>query len=471
MNIMERASRGLQWLSSFRIPPDIKERAMKDTGWADGLRGIAAVFVVSSHVVICYARILIPPCCAPSSSTPLLFQRPVFRLVASGHSWVAIFFILMGFVNALKPLQLVRSGEVDKALQKLASSSFSRIFRLVLPATAATTISWLICNLGLYSISAQSDAYWLHENTPAPSPDWSSAFVDLFHGLTATWVFGDQNPYDQPQWALVYLLEGSVMIISGLSLVATMTPRWRTVTLYLLAYWSLNWSRMLGDPWTGLCCFLGISLGELSLSDIPMAMAPYSPYLSPPMIFLSLFLMSYPGSFVESASWSTWLRDFATSYFPINTLDATDRIYGSLGGVLLVAGIIISPHARWSLSRPPLLWLGKVSFAIYLLHGIFLRTIFARLLHLGQSRVITSGQGEDGHAILVERYPLPNPFQRFLATVVMGFCVGVASYFWTLKLEPLFAKITSKLEGIVAGKVQPIEAKSNGSTILPLRKD
>lgn len=190
---------------------------------------------------------LIPPCCAPSSDKPYLFQLPVFRLVVSGHSWVAIFFILMGFVNALKPLQLARSDQVDKALQKLASSSFSRIFRLVLPATAATIISWLICNLGLYSMSTQSDAYWLHENTPLPSSNWYRAIPDLFYGLRATWVYGEQNPYDQPQWALIYLLQGSIMIISIMSLVVTMTPRWRTVALFSLASWSLNWSHMLGD--------------------------------------------------------------------------------------------------------------------------------------------------------------------------------------------------------------------------------
>ena len=153
----------------------------------------------------------------------------------------------MGFVNALKPLQLARSDQVDKALQKLASSSFSRIFRLVLPATAATVISWFICNLGLYSMSTQSDAFWLHENTPSPSSDWYRAVADLFHGLKATWVYGEQNPYDQPQWALIYLLQGSIMTISVLSLVVTMTPRWRTATLFSLALYSLNWSHMLGD--------------------------------------------------------------------------------------------------------------------------------------------------------------------------------------------------------------------------------
>ncbi|EXJ73928.1 uncharacterized protein A1O5_02222 [Cladophialophora psammophila CBS 110553] len=468
--MMDRANRALHRFASFRLPPDVKERAMKDTGWADGLRGIAAVFVVSSHVVICYARALVPPCCAFSSDEPYLFQRPIFRLVASGHSWVAIFFILMGFVNALKPIQLARTDQVDKALQKLASSSFSRIFRLVLPATTATIISWFLCNLDLYSISAQSNAYWLYTNTPEPSSSWLEALLDLFHGLRATWTYGDENIYDQPQWALVYLLQGSVMIISALSLVVTMTPTWRTVTLIFLAYWSLNWSRMIGDPWAGLCCFVGIALSELSLSDIPKFLAPYSPYISPPITLVSLVFMSYPGSYAEAASWSTWLRDFATQYFPTEATAAIERMYGSLGGILLIVGILISPHARWTLSRPLLLWLGKISFAIYLIHGMFLRTVFAWALHLGHSKQIMTEHTPSGEEYNVERYPLPGYFQRAVATVIMGACVGVASHFWNLKLEPLFAKITARLEGIVTGNVEP-EPKSNGNTILPLRKD
>jgi hypothetical protein len=37
------------------------------------------------------------------------------------------------------------------------------------------------------------------------------------------------------------------MIITALSLVATMTTRWRVGTLIFLSYWSLNWSRVIGD--------------------------------------------------------------------------------------------------------------------------------------------------------------------------------------------------------------------------------
>ncbi|EXJ78093.1 hypothetical protein A1O3_09254 [Capronia epimyces CBS 606.96] len=454
----------------LRLSAEAKERAMKDTAWADGLRGIAAALVVSSHLVLCYARGLVPPCCAKDSTTPALFQRPILRLVISGHSWVAIFFILMGFVNSLKPLQLARSGQIDKALSKLSSSSFSRVFRLVLPASAATLISWIICNLGLYEISGSSDAFWLSTTTPRPSDSWQQAFKDLIAGLRGTWVYYGGNPYDQPQWALVYLLQGSVMIISALSLVISMTPFWRTVTLVILSFWSLNWSRIIGDPFTGLCCFAGIILGEMNLSNMPTAASAISPFVSPPLIISALVMMSFPGSFYESAAWSTWLHDVAIRHVPADITNTVDRMYGSLGGILLIVGIIISPHARWLLSRRPLQLLGKISFAIYLLHGMLMRTVFAWVLHLGHPKQQLAQYTEDGAEYYVERYLVPGFFQCALATVVLMVCVAGASHVWNLKLEPVFAKITSKLEGLVAGKFY-IEVKSEEKTVLPLRKD
>jgi hypothetical protein len=99
----------------------------------------------------------------------------------------------------------------------------------------------------LYQTASLSDAYWLNANTPLPSPSWPQAFADLLNGIASTWTFGSENQYDQPQWALVYLLQGSVMIISVLLLVTSMTPVWRTVTLVVLSIWSLNWSWVIGD--------------------------------------------------------------------------------------------------------------------------------------------------------------------------------------------------------------------------------
>lgn len=251
-----------QWITLARLDHEAKERAMQETGWADvsshstaplrdpadlsqGLRGIAALYVVSSHVVLCYAVGLVNPCC--DNGRPSLFQRPILRLVTSGHSWVAIFFILMGFVNSLKPVALARSGKADAASAKLATSAFSRVLRLVLPAAFATCLSWLLCQLGFYEMSRQSDAFWLEANTPEPSLNIFAAFVDLKSALVNTWLLATDNVYDQPQWALIYLLQGSLMTILALLMTINMTPLWRTLSLGILAFVSLDWSHRIGD--------------------------------------------------------------------------------------------------------------------------------------------------------------------------------------------------------------------------------
>ena len=188
-----------------------------------------------------------PPCCADDNITPRLFQRPVLRLVASGSSWVAIFFILLGFVNALKPLKLARSGQADTACSKLAASALSRIFRLIFPAAAATVVSWVITQFGFYETGRQSDAFWLANNTPVASENIFVAVVDLKNALRDTWFLHRDNPYDQPQWALIYLLQGSMMVIIALLITVNMTLTWRTLCLVILAQWSLNWSHDYGD--------------------------------------------------------------------------------------------------------------------------------------------------------------------------------------------------------------------------------
>ena len=197
-------------------------------------------------MVLCFARRLVYPCCS-DDNTVLLFQRPILRLVAQGQAWVAVFFILSGFVNALKPIKLARAGNVENALSNLALSSFRRSFRLVLPAAAATIISWAICQLGAYEVAKNSDAYWLYTYTPTPSDSWGTAIEDLVNGLRATWTLGIENPYDQPQWALLYLFQGSMMIFIALLITVNLTPFYRALTLIFFAFWSFDLSYKFRD--------------------------------------------------------------------------------------------------------------------------------------------------------------------------------------------------------------------------------
>ncbi|MCJ1396942.1 hypothetical protein MMC11_000134 [Xylographa trunciseda] len=440
-----------------------QKNAMQESGWADGLRGIASVFVVSSHLVLCFARRLVVPCCSSDERTVALFQRPIFRLVAQGQAWVALFFILSGFVNALKPLKLARAGQIETALTNLSLSSFRRTFRLMLPAATATVLSWFMTQLGAYEIGRQSNAYWLYTYTPLPSSSWGMALEDLVDGLRATWTIGVINTYDQPQWALIYLLQGSMMVFCALLIVVNLTPLYRTLTLGIFALWSFDWSYKHYDPLVGFTVFAGILLAEFSLTSTPSLLARYSPLISPPLAILALVFMSFPSDAPLSAPWSASLLTLAQNILPPQ-LDF-GRSYGSIGALLLVLAIIISPHARAALSSPPLTLLGKISFPIYLLHGIFARSLLAWCMFAGTSLAVVEERNADGTITVSQRLPLPRAWRTILSVVVsMGAC-GVASYAWASKVEPWFARCTRWAEETMMGK------GSGAREVLPLRKE
>ena len=158
-----------------------------------------------------------------------------------------MFLILSGFVNALKPIKLARAGQADAAAAGLAQSSFRRTFRLMLPAAVATVVSWFVCQLGMYEMARNSDAYWLYTHTPAMSYSWGTALDDLFRALKGTWMFWEGNPYDQPQWALIYLLQGSMFVFCALLMTINLKPSWRITALIVFALWSLDWSAKFHD--------------------------------------------------------------------------------------------------------------------------------------------------------------------------------------------------------------------------------
>ena len=211
-----------------------------------GLRGIAAIFVMSSHMVLAFARYIVRPADGLHAHSSLL-QKPFFRLVGQGPAWVALFFILSGFVQALKPVKLAKDGNIETALSNLGVSSFKRSFRLFLPATAATILSWFVCQLGGYETARNSDAYWLYTTSPTPSLCWTDAIDHLVYAIRTTWTYNPDNPYDQPHWALLYLLHGSMFVFTVLLVTINLKSRFRVSALVVCYFWSFNWGIKLGD--------------------------------------------------------------------------------------------------------------------------------------------------------------------------------------------------------------------------------
>lgn len=150
--------------------------------------------------------------------------------------------MLLGFVNALKPLRLARQGATSDALASLSTGVLRRKGRLVFPATLITVLAWLACQFGVFQLGRRVDAYWLRATSPKPSTSLFTAITDLVHQIVGTWVQGE-NAYDQPQWALIHLLRGSLYVFMTLLALVNTTPLFRvcaTGGLYLYSWANLD---------------------------------------------------------------------------------------------------------------------------------------------------------------------------------------------------------------------------------------
>jgi len=107
-------------------------------------------------------------------AVPRLFQRPFLRLFVAGPFWLAVFFLLSGYVCALKPLRLLRDGRIDDGRRAIESSAFRRVPRLVIPTTAATVLIWTLNQFGAFKAAQNAGSDWLRRTVP---PD--DGFVGL----------------------------------------------------------------------------------------------------------------------------------------------------------------------------------------------------------------------------------------------------------------------------------------------------
>ena len=208
--------------------------------------------------MLSFDRSLVLPSSSINGPTKL-FQRPILRLISQGQAFVAIFFILLGYVNSLKVIKLSRQGKINEALTSLTTASFRRTGRLFFPAAFVTILAWFATQLGVFELARRSDAYWLATNSPPPSDTWRLAVEDLLAELARTWVNGE-NLYDQPQWALLHLFKGSMYVFMFLLATVRVTPRARVVLCVGLWWWS--WASCDGMFYLSICLHLLFQLQE-----------------------------------------------------------------------------------------------------------------------------------------------------------------------------------------------------------------
>jgi hypothetical protein len=195
--------------------------------------------------------------------------------------------------------------------------------------------------------------------------------------------------------------------------------------------------------------FFGMFLADLSNHAPTQQWSNSRPWtrtiLSPLLLVIGLYLSSYPEDHPEWAPWSAWLKWASTYTLPKG--HDTARFFTAYGLELITLSIHFSPRLKDVLSNQYFLWLGKLSFGVYLIHGTLIRWVLVWCMY-GIS--VPAPVQNDKH----EWQPGPKLTSR--GPLVMTICIVPwflllysLAYLWIEHVDPLCARWTAAIEKYV----------------------
>lgn len=155
-----------------------------------------------------------------------------------------------------------------------------------------------------------------------------------------------------------------------------------------------------------------------------------------------LYLCSFPDRDFTYTSWSWQLALLGQKVFPHDS----DIIgfWPAIGAQIFCFSVYFSPLMRRALSHPFLLYLGTISFPLYLLHGPLMRSVLAWLA-FGPTWLrwnpTPPAEGQPSQGI-----PSPNPLALIVILPTFWTFLAMVVHNWTAKVEPRLGKATKKFE-------------------------
>ena len=155
-----------------------------------------------------------------------------------------------------------------------------------------------------------------------------------------------------------------------------------------------------------------------------------------------ILISGYPEANAQWSTWSSLLQDLGNKIFCPGT--ELSRSWGSIGATLIMLGVLYSPTLQHGLSHPILVWMGKVSFAVFLIHSLLLRSVLCWMLFCF-STAPPDLTDEEGN---VHTMPLPRVGGFGLVIVIAIFfpIVYLCSHLWSTHVEPRCNQITQWIE-------------------------
>lgn len=361
----------------------------QSTAFLDGMRGVAAFCVFMEHFLMPFWGNIFYAYGGNEETT--IFQLPVVRLLYSGSPMVCIFFVISGVALTLKPAQLMQKGDWYSLYRTTESMVFRRGIRLFGPCLLVSFAFMLAAALGMCDVQSAIeyegpaevlDEFWMKQPQALSFwnqiGDWfefifTKVFIPtIWRGTTSGRDFGDPedttHEYGSQLWTVAVEYWSSLLLF--ITVLGTARLRWipRTLTFAVLVIFSFRVSR-----WD-MALFL---FGSAIASTAPFQrweQGDSKPLYQKIAVWCLLVFGLHLASFPELGGPRTpGFRWFAA-------IVNNSRYWQSAGAAIIVPCVANLGVLRRLFSCSLLQYLGRISFALYLVHLPLLATLGWRLV-------------------------------------------------------------------------------------------
>ena len=297
---------------------------------------------------------------------------------------VSIFFVISGYVLSMKPLSLIHAGEHLKLFDNVASALFRRWFRLYIPIIVTTFVyimSWHVFGIWTAQTEAKGtvgEEIW----------NWYVEFKNFSFLFKEGWPWMHSNSH---LWSIALEMRGSVVVYMACMALARATHKARLLCLLGLVYYFLY----VVDGYYCALFMAGMLQCDLDLlakrdGYFPRwlrRLEPYKTFLYYHAFVIGMYLAGVPSRTREITDLRATRGWYYLSFLNPQAVFDYKWFYLFLAGNLIVACIPRIPWLRRFFETRFCQFLGRISYALYLVHGPIIGTLGDRLYYaVGWSR-------------------------------------------------------------------------------------